>query len=85
MSPHLALFHDPNADDAMAVLNRRFGPHFAKPCRNPDTIICAIESCRIHEKCQWRRAREEVKQGLGTVHSELWGSSIRALAGSETK
>lgn len=85
MSPHLATFYDPASEDPMAVLNRRFGPHFERPCRNPDTIICAIEHCRINEKCQWRRAREEVKQGLGTMHSQPWGSSIRALAGSETK
>lgn len=84
MSPHLATFYDPASEDPMAVLNRRFGPHFKKPCRNPDTIICAIQRCRVHDRCQWSRG-QQVKQDLGTMHSEPWGSSIRALAGSETK
>ena len=84
VSPHLAIFYDPGPDDPMTILNRRFGPHFERPYRKPDTIICAIHRCRIHEKCQWRKT-EEVKQDLGTMQSRPWDSSIRALAGSETK
>lgn len=38
---------------------RQFGPHFEKPCRNPDTIICAARSCQATYSCryqQWRKA-----------------------------
>ena len=32
---------------------RRFGPHFEKPCRNPDTIVCAARSCQAAYSCRW--------------------------------
>lgn len=32
---------------------RRFGPHFEKPCFNPDTIVCAARSCQQAYKCRW--------------------------------
>ena len=36
------------------IERRRFGPHFEKPCANPDTIVCAARSCQQAYKCQYR-------------------------------
>jgi hypothetical protein len=35
------------------IEQRRFGPHFEKPCRNPDTIVCAARSCQAAYRCRW--------------------------------
>ena len=42
------------------IERRRFGPHFEKPCFNPDTIVCAARSCQQAYKCQWRRSSKAV-------------------------
>jgi hypothetical protein len=56
MSPHLAAFYDPQE-----VINRRFGPAFEKPCRIPQTIICAIKRCQIADRCQLGSAQRAGK------------------------
>lgn len=40
-------------EQAMVPLEqRRFGPHFEKPCRNPETIICAARPCQMAYACR---------------------------------
>ena len=54
------------------IERRRFGPHFEKPCANPDTIVCALSRCQAVYKCQWRDGRQRPSHILqGTILYEL--------------
>lgn len=43
--------------DAIPISERRFGPHFEKPCRNGDTIICAAPECQAAYTCCYGRRK----------------------------
>lgn len=49
--------HHPGTMDEIPYWQRRFGPAFAKPCKKPTTIICAMLHCQLEQACQWTPRR----------------------------
>lgn len=41
-----------------AIVSRRFGPAFEKPCHHPQVIECAYWECQIANSCQGLRGPE---------------------------
>jgi hypothetical protein len=50
---HKPLKWTPEKQAMVPIEQRRFGPHFEKPCRNPDTIVCAAPECQARYACRW--------------------------------
>lgn len=45
---------DPEHDK---IVRRRFGPKFARPCKRPTVIECAMPECQYANECQADEAR----------------------------